>query len=77
MISVRDINLFKTIKSDWRDFKVERNKSEYFGKCGPNWLSINEREEYFDDLVNLMERWINQTQGVENGTDKSYGRPNN
>lgn len=76
MISTRDLNLFTNIKRDWMDFKVERNKPEYYGKCGPNWLTINEREDYFDNLLTLMERLISKNKGREHEEDNSFGRTN-
>ena len=47
------IGNFNYIKSRWAQFKVERNMPCYYGRESPTWLTMLEREELIDQLLNL------------------------
>jgi len=58
MISKNDNKVIKKLQNRWTDFIYSRRKKEFeYSDDHPHWLSVLERENMLDTLLNILNKY--------------------
>lgn len=60
MLRAVELREFKEMKNEWYQFKIERNMPKYQGIESPNWLTMLQRENMIDTLLDFCQKLLKE-----------------